>query len=195
MCPVHQQPPSVAVVSHQEVLGKGLVAMLAEHPGRAVIVDASDADVVLYDVLGLHRTDGADLDEILGRDTVTVVAISRDLRPDLRARALAKGAHGWVSMSARSDELIDAVEAAAWGAPLPGPGDRLGRDVGLTDREVEVLALVTQGLSNNEIADRLFLSINSVKSYIRSAYAKIGVRSRTQAVAWCLLHGFAPPAS
>jgi DNA-binding NarL/FixJ family response regulator len=193
MWSVHQQPPSVGIVSHQEVLGKGLVAMLAEHPGRAVLTDASDAEVVLYDVLGLHRTDGADLDELLERDTVTVVAISRDLRPDLRARALAKGAHGWVSMSARSDELIGAVEAAAWGEPLPGPADRLGRDVGLTDREVEVLALVTQGLSNNEIAVRLFLSINSVKSYIRSAYAKIGVRSRTQAVAWCLLHGFAPP--
>jgi DNA-binding NarL/FixJ family response regulator len=193
MWSVHQQPPSVGIVSHQEVLGKGLVAMLAEHPGRTVLTDASEADVVLYDVLGLHRTDGADLDEILVRDTVIVVAISRDLRPDLRARALAKGAHGWVSMSARSDELVDAVEAAAWGEPLPGPGDRLGGDVGLTDREVEVLALVTQGLSNNEIAVRLFLSINSVKSYIRSAYAKIGVRSRTQAVAWCLLHGFAPP--
>ncbi|MCW2772515.1 MAG: regulatory protein LuxR [Nocardioides sp.] len=180
-------------MSHQEVLGKGLVAMLAEHPGRSVIVDAHDADVVLYDVLGLHRSDGTDLDELLGRDTGVVVAISRDLRPDLRARALARGAHGWVSMSARSDELIDAVEAAAWGAPLPGPEDPLGRDMGLTDREVEVLSLVTQGLSNNEIAVRLFLSINSVKSYIRSAYAKIGVRSRTQAVAWCLLHGFAPP--
>jgi DNA-binding NarL/FixJ family response regulator len=193
MWSVHQQPPSVGIVSHQEVLGKGLVAMLAEHPGRAFLTDASDADVVLYDVLGLHRSEGEDLDEILGREAVIVVAISRDLRPDLRARALAKGAHGWVSMSVRSDELIDAVEAAAWGAPLPGPGDRLGRDVGLTDREVEVLSLVTQGLSNNEIAERLFLSINSVKSYIRSAYAKIGVRSRTQAVAWCLLHGFAPP--
>ncbi len=180
-------------MSHQEVLGKGLLAMLAEHPGRSVLVDAREADVVLYDVLGLHTTDGADLDELLQRDTVTVVAVSRDLRPDLRARALARGAHGWVSMSARSDELIDAVEAAAWGEPLPGPVDRLGRDVGLTDREVEVLALVTQGLSNIEIAQRLFLSINSVKSYIRSAYAKVGVRSRTQAVAWCLLHGFAPP--
>ena len=180
-------------MSHQEVLGKGLVAMLSEHPGRAVVTDASEADVVLYDVLGLHRSDGEDLAEILDRESVVVVAVSRDLRPDLRARALARGAHGWVSMSARSDELIDAVEAAAWGEPLPGSDDPLGRDMGLTDREVEVLSLVTQGLSNNEIAVRLFLSINSVKSYIRSAYAKIGVRSRTQAVAWCMQHGFAPP--
>jgi len=63
----------------------------------------------------------------------------------------------------------------------------------LTPREVEVLALITQGMSNKEIAERLYLSINSVKTYIRSAYAKIGASSRARAVAWCLLHGFAPP--
>lgn len=183
----------MGIVSHQEVLGKGLAVMLAEHPGRSVLADPHEADVVLYDVLGLHRTDGADLDELLGRERVTVVAVSRDLRPDLRALALARGAHSWISMSARSEQLVEAIEAALDGRTPPGQDDRLGLEVGLTAREVEVLALVAQGFSNNEIAVRLYLSINSVKSYIRSAYAKIGVRSRTQAVAWCLWHGFAPP--
>ena len=70
--------------------------------------------------------------------------------------------------------------------------DRLGKDVGLTPREVEVLALITQGMSNQDIAERLYLSINSVKTYIRSAYAKIEVTSRSRAVAWCLQNGFAP---
>ena len=56
-----------------------------------------------------------------------------------------------------------------------------------------MLALITQGMSNQEIAEHLYLSINSVKTYIRTAYARIGARSRTQAVAWCLQHGFAPP--
>jgi DNA-binding NarL/FixJ family response regulator len=168
--------------------------MLSEHPERSVVADGTDdADVVLYDVLGLHASDGEDLDELLSLGSAVVVAVSWDLRPDLRARALARGVHGWVSLSAKADELIAAVEAAAVGQPVPGPGDPLGAEVGLTAREVEVLALVTQGLSNNQIAERLYLSINSVKSYIRSAYGKIGVKSRTQAVAWCLLHGFAPP--
>ena len=189
-----EQPTRVGIRSHQEVLGKGLLAMLTEHPDRVLVTEVEKADVVLYDVLGLHRNEGTDL-ELLVRDTHAVVlAVSRDLRPDLRARALAAGAHGWISMSATSAELVEAVEAAAAGRELPGPGDRLGQSAGLTAREVEVLALITHGMSNQEIAERLYLSINSVKTYIRSAYAKIGATSRSKAVTWCLLNGFAPPA-
>ncbi len=66
----------------------------------------------------------------------------------------------------------------------------LGHDVGLTPREVDVLALITRGLSNQQIAETTYLSINSVKTYIRTAYRRIGVTSRSQAVVWCLQHGF-----
>jgi DNA-binding NarL/FixJ family response regulator len=180
-------------VYSQEILGRGLAAMLAEHPGRAVLSDTDRADVVLYDVLGVHRTNGADLEQLLSRTESVILAVSRDLRPDLRARALAAGAHGWISMSVDSAGLVAAVEAAVDGRELPGEVDRLGEKVGLTTREVEVLALITQGMSNQEIANRLYLSINSVKTYVRTAYAKIGARSRSHAVAWCLHHGFAPP--
>ena len=62
----------------------------------------------------------------------------------------------------------------------------------MSPREAEVIALITQGLSNQEIADRAFLSINSVKTYIRSAYRKIGVTKRTQAVIWAIDNGFRP---
>ena len=71
-------------------------------------------------------------------------------------------------------------------------GDWPGRDHGLSARESEVLALIAQGLSNQEIAERAFLSINSVKTYIRSAYRKIGVQRRTQAVLWATQNGFVP---
>ena len=55
-----------------------------------------------------------------------------------------------------------------------------------------MLALITQGLSNQEIAERSYLSINSVKTYIRTAYRKIGVTRRSQAVVWGMQHGFEP---
>ncbi len=71
-------------------------------------------------------------------------------------------------------------------------GDWPGREEGLTARESEVIALITQGLSNAEIALEATLSINSVKTYIRTAYRKMGVLSRTNAVLWGLDHGFAP---
>jgi len=71
-------------------------------------------------------------------------------------------------------------------------GDWPGREEGLTAREAEVLALITQGMSNVDIATRTSLSINSIKSYIRSCYRKIGVSSRSQAVLWGATHGFLP---
>lgn len=183
----------MGVVYSQEILGRGLVAMLSDHPNRATLVPVAEADVILYDVLGVHRTNGADLEHLVRHSQSVILAVSRDLRPDLRARAIAAGAHGWISMSVDSIALVEAVEAAAEGRPLPGQDDRLGESADLTAREVEVLALITQGLTNQEIADRLYLSINSVKTYIRTAYAKIGAHSRSQAVAWCLQLGFAPP--
>ena len=63
---------------------------------------------------------------------------------------------------------------------------------GLTDREAEVLALITQGKTNIEIAAVMYLSINTVKSYIRSAYHRIGVTTRSHAILWGIEHGFRP---
>lgn len=56
-------------------------------------------------------------------------------------------------------------------------------------REVEVLSLIAEGLSNHEIAELLFLSVNSVKTHIRTAYRKIGVERRSQAVRWVIHAG------
>ena len=77
--------------------------------------------------------------------------------------------------------------------PVPVAGaDWPGQAAGLSPRESEVLAFITQGLSNQEIAQTIYLSINSVKTYIRTAYRKIGVASRSQAVGWGMQHGFEP---
>jgi len=73
------------------------------------------------------------------------------------------------------------------------PGlDWPGRREGLTDREAEILALITQGKSNADVARLTYLSPNTVKSYIRTVYRKIGAASRTQAVLWGVDHGFTP---
>jgi DNA-binding NarL/FixJ family response regulator len=67
-----------------------------------------------------------------------------------------------------------------------------GRGEGLTDRESEILALITQGKNNADVAALTFLSPNTVKSYIRNIYRKIDVASRTQAVLWGVNNGFTP---
>ncbi|MGI9155941.1 MAG: response regulator transcription factor, partial [Marmoricola sp.] len=72
------------------------------------------------------------------------------------------------------------------------PGEWPGREQGLSEREAEIIALIAQGLSNQEIADQAYLSINTVKSYIRSSYRKMGVTTRSRAVLWGIDHGFRP---
>lgn len=64
-----------------------------------------------------------------------------------------------------------------------------GREAGLTCREAQVVTLIAQGFTNEEIARQLYLSINSVKSYIRSAYRRIGVQRRSQAIVWAIESG------
>lgn len=190
----------VAVVSPQEVVMRGLTTMLADYPDRLVVTalpavrtKAPGVDVILYDTLGLHLTDGSDLEFLLTETDATVLVFSRDMRPDLRAKAYSLGAKAWVSMSVHAGELVRTIELAAAGEPVGEHEDRLATVAGLTTREVEVLALITQGLSNKDIADKLVVSVNTLKSHIRQAYRKIEVRTRSQAVSWAITHGFAPP--
>jgi len=109
---------------------------------------------------------------------------------------------GIVSKASSAAELVDVIERVAAGATLlrpevhadiePTEGDWPGRSEGLTARQAEVLALIAQGLSNAEVAERAFITINSLKSHVRAIYGKIGAESRSQAVIWALEHGFAP---
>lgn len=85
----------------------------------------------------------------------------------------------------RSSAIVPVRELSAPHAPATRP------PAGLSARELEVLGLIAQGCTNQEIAQRLFLSINSIKTYIRTAYRKIGITRRAQAVRWGLHEGLA----
>jgi len=187
------RPLTVAVVSPQVIVQEGLVGLLGRHPDRVTVVtypNGIEPDVVVYDVLALLHDDVYDLAGLVGSSTSRVLAVSRDLRPELVARAMATGAAGFFSIGASEEEMLDAVEAVARGeAPdtrVATPGARAG----LTEREVEVLTLIAQGHTNQEIARTLFLSPNSIKTYVRTAYRKIGAASRSQAVSWAIRNGF-----
>jgi DNA-binding NarL/FixJ family response regulator len=196
---VTRAPIRLLVVSTQEVVTTGVVAMLAGHAARVRVQrhswgddDQGEVDVVPYDALTLVGGDVAELERLV-EVSKGVVVLGRDLRPDLAARALEHGAATIVSMYSGVDDLVAAVEAVHAGelAELDASTQEwLAQADGLTEREADILQLVAQGMTNAEIAERLYLSINTVKTYIRTAYRKIGVDRRSQAVGWAMDHGF-----
>lgn len=202
------RPVRLAIVNDFEIVVAGVASMLAQHSDRVVVAEQtnrlrvlSDVDVVLCDTFAQVVGDGVDLDDLLGNGA-KVVVFTWSAHPDSVARALAQGVAGYLSKGLTARELVEALEAIRDGKIVTSPnfeqgdavgeGDWPGREVGLSPRESEMLAFVTKGLSNREIADAAYLSINSVKTYIRSAYRKIGVTRRQHAVVWAMQHGFAP---
>jgi DNA-binding NarL/FixJ family response regulator len=196
----------VGLISDQPVVRVGVRSMVEPYADRVVVVDIGpeadlgDAQVVLYDVLLLSHGDGKDLETAVKAHPGRVLALSRELQPGLTARALGMGAITSVSLGIEADELVETVEAFAAGHLEDGSQADLdnqavlrrqqGRDVNLSPRELDVLGLIVQGRSNDEITDELYITINTLKTVIRSVYRKIGVTSRSQAVAWGVEHGF-----
>ena len=206
--PVVAPPIRIAIVNDYELVVAGLAAALAPFADAVDVVELEvqspvvyDVDVVLYDTFGQPQGDVAELDKLVADSDARVVVFSWNVQPELVARTIAHGAAGYLSKGLSAGELVEAIQKVHAGEVVVPPGvdatDVLpatewpGHDAGLSAREAEVLALITQGYSNREIAERSYLSINSVKTYIRAAYRKIGVTRRSQAVVWGLTHGFA----
>lgn len=206
-------PLRVALVNDFEVVVRGLHAMLAPFSDRISIVEIGaqveveqSVDVTLYDTFSEPQVDSEEMDDVLGSDDPgAVVVYTWNVQPALVEIALAKGCRGYIGKTVSGAELVMALERVASGevvvAPStsatpaePGhsPGDWPGRPQGLSAREAEIITLITQGLTNNDIAQQCYLSINSVKTYIRTAYRKMGVTRRSQAVRWGIEHGMQP---
>ena len=204
-------PITVALVNDYDVVLAGVARMLDRYRDRAVIVeiDANEpvedaVDIVLYDSFAQPESDRDEVSSLVANPRARrVVVYSWNLHPHLIRNARRQGAHGYLSKTLSARDLVTALEAVHAGETvISDPPQRRtrsavgldwpGRTEGLTDRESEILALITQGMSNAEVSELTFLSPNTVKSYIRSIYQKIGVASRTQAVLWGVEHGFTP---
>jgi NarL family two-component system response regulator LiaR len=200
-------PLRIAIVDDYPVVVAGVASLLAAQRIDVVETGAmssviSDIDIVLYDTFAQVQGVGIDLEDFVRDSGVKVVIYSWNLEPKMIGQALAGGASGYLSKILTGPEIVRALERVMSGevviltgdneTSVGGTGDWPGRSAGLSPREAEVLALIAQGLSNQEIADRVFLSLNTVKTYVRSAYRKIGVERRSQAVGWAVLNGFKP---
>ena len=189
-----------------DVVVQGLARMFEPFADRVHVVEVSTnqpgvepVDIALIDSFAQTR----DINEVLAEANARrYVFYSWSLEPDLIKTWARFGVVGFLDKRLDAEMLVDALERINNGetvATVDYPssaevdiGDWPGRRVGLSAREAEVIALITQGLTNEDIASRMYVSTNTVKTYIRSAYRKLGVDSRTRAVLWGIDHGFRP---
>jgi len=201
----------ILVVDDHPMIRAGIKAMLAKEdikvvaeassgPDAVKIAQKKKLDLVLMDVrmpegdglnaLGRIRIDNSDL---------PILMYSGYDNPMCVARAVALGANGYVLKSAKRKELIAAIKKAASGemiwtrsglrqvsGALATPRLGIDIDVSLTQREVQVLKCLVDGMSNKDIGDDLDISYETVKEHVQHILRKIGVTDRTQAAVWAL---------
>lgn len=205
------RPLRVTLVDESDLAAAGLKALLEPYVDRLVLVDNREAlahpeelDVVLFEPLNMSGYATAMLRDLRDRiDAPTVVFswAAADELPTTTARPyLSKNlpASGLVVrleevVAGRFDEPMttgDGIAPSAAAHAASAAAAEVARVPSvLTPRETEIIALIVAGMSNREIGDDLTLSVNSVKTYIRTAYRKMGVARRTQAMRWALEHG------
>jgi DNA-binding NarL/FixJ family response regulator len=205
-----ERPILVALIDDYDVVLAGVANMLDRYRDRVLIaeIDATTklsdtVDIALYDSFAQPESDHEEIAELVASPRAhRVVVYTWNFHPDLIESARRQGASGYLSKTMTARDLVAALESIHAGDEVisdapprarSAPGlDWPGRGEGLTDREAEILALITQGMSNADVARLTYLSPNTVKSYIRAIYRKIGAGSRTQAVLWGVDHGFTP---
>jgi DNA-binding NarL/FixJ family response regulator len=205
-----RKPIGVFVLEDHEIVRRGIRGLLDAEPDIRVIGEASTASSALARIPAL-RPDVAVLDvQLPDGDGVSVCRQVRSRMPQVACLmltafsdeealfdAIMAGAAGYVLKQIRGCDVVGAVRVVASGQSMLDPhsasqliarlrdqADKRDPLAGLSSRERKVLELVGDGLSNRQIAERLFLSEKTVKNYAAALYAKLGLERRTQAVAY-----------
>jgi DNA-binding NarL/FixJ family response regulator len=203
----------VVVVDDHEMLVQGIRAVLSAEPDIDVIASAGSVedgcaaarlhapDVVLMDY-ELPDGDGAQATERIKREvpSAQVVMVTSFDDEAVLVRAIESGCSGFITKHKAIEEVVRAVRAARAGEALISPSmlarllpklRRSQRGVGtdLTPREIEVLKLLAEGLSNAMIAERLVLSLHTVRNHVQNVISKLGAHSKLEAVATAVREG------
>jgi NarL family two-component system response regulator LiaR len=204
-------PIRVMVVDDHAVVRGGLAAFLLAYDDLMLVGEASNGaeavrlsgvyhpDVILMDLV-MPEMDGATATRLIREQhpDIRVVALTSFKEDDLVQNVLKAGAIGYLLKNVAADELAAAIRAAYAGRPTLAPEaaqvlihnatqprfQPLGHD--LTERELDVLALMVTGMNNSEIADKLVVSRSTIKYHVSNILSKLQATSRTEAVAYAL---------
>ena len=205
----HTSRITVFILDDHEIVRRGLIDLLDAHPRMEVVGEASTAAEALHRIpavqpdvalLDVRLPDGSGVD--VCRDIRSVVPRTRCLMltsfddDDALFAAVMAGASGYVLKEIRGSSLTEAIEQIAAGGSLIDPSltDRLLQRLrepdpstsqhaskdDLTPREHEILMLITEGMTNRQIGDQLFLAEKTVKHYVSGLLTKLGMQRRTQ---------------
>lgn len=208
----------ILIVDDYAVVREGLRAFLTTEPDMAVVGDAADEetavqqcqalqpDVVVMD-LALPNNEGIRAIEAIRRQcpAVTVLVLTNFAEEERVLAALKAGAHGYMLKDATTQDIIQAIRDVYRGKSvlhpsvsyvllhaLQTPGELdVGVLAALTSRETEVLQLVAQGLTNQEIATRLEIDERTVRVHVSRILQKLNLTNRTQAALFALRSGLA----
>ena len=205
-------PLRVLIVDDHHMVREGLKKYFSASDDLEVVGEARNGaeavevakklepDVILMD-MAMPVMDGAEATKRIktAQPDIQIIALTSFVEEDLVKRAVDAGAISYLLKDARPEVLLQAVrdacagrgtiDSAAMRVLLQQRDDPVGRD--LTKREREVLALLAKGLTNEEIAGRLFLSEATVRLHVSNILTKLGASNRTSAVVIALEHGLA----
>ncbi|MEV0918419.1 response regulator transcription factor [Streptomyces sp. NPDC049967] len=214
-------PVTVLLVDDEPLVRAGLRAVLEAQPDIEVVGEAGDGaaviplvrqlrpDVIAMDVR-MPLMDGIEATRVVLRtvpDPPKILVVTTFENDEYVYEALRAGADGFLLKRARPTEIVNAVRLVAEGESLlfPAAVRQLAAEYGtnrareamdqasLTEREAAVLRLMARGLSNAEIAQRLVVGVQTVKTHVSAVLAKLGARDRTQAVIAAYESGFVAP--
>lgn len=213
-----QQPIRVLLVDDHEMVRIGLAAVLGTEEGIEVVGEAGNGmeglrlakayepEVVLMDLV-MEGMDGIETTRRLleAQPECRVIVLTSFLDDEKMYPVIEAGAFSYLLKTSRASEIADAIRAAARGQSVlesqvaskmmnrfrkPAQAEAQPHEE-LTEREMEVLKLIAQGKSNQEIADELFIGIKTVKYHLTNMFGKLGVEDRTQAAIYAHRNGLA----
>ena len=209
------KPIRVIIVDDHTVVRSGLGAVLASSDGMELVGEAENGeeavrlceqlqpDIVLMDLL-MPKMDGVAATKIIHENwpQIHIIALTSYKEKEYVEGVLKAGATSYLLKNVSADELISAINRAVLGQPSLSPeaaqvliqtvNEPSQPDAEITEREREILALMVEGKSNNEIAKSIYVSQSTVKFHVSNILSKLDVSSRTEAVALALQQELIP---